>query len=107
MANQYMGRRQAYAPAYASIAQQGPDPLAIAGVGKMGIGGIQPMDPTGPFFGSFPAYEAATQQANLAAQTTLGDRITALQTAAERLNTMFGEEKDPLYPPKKDLLYST
>ena len=107
MAEQRLGRKMAYAPSYASMAQQAPDPLAITGLGKMGIGGIQPMAPTGPFFGSFPASAAATQQANLAAQTTLGDRITALQTAAERLNTMFGEEKDPLYPPKKDLLYST
>ena len=77
--------RMSYAPSYASIAASGSvDPLSLSNVGKMGIGNIEPMDPTGAFFGSFPAM---AQDANLAAyqkQPTTIQTLTALGQAAQQ-----------------------
>ena len=85
MAHQFVGRQQAYAPAYASIAgASSPDPLAVSNVGRMGIGEIQPMDPTGPFFSSFPAMEQQTQLAGWQGRKTLADKTTALEAARLR-----------------------
>ena len=86
MAHQFVGRQQAYAPVYASIAgASSPDPLAISNVGRMGIEDIQPMDPTGPFFSSFPAMEQQTQLAGWQGKKSLGDKTTALQLFMDEL----------------------
>ena len=86
MAHQFVGRQQAYAPVYASIAgASSPDPLTISNVGRMGIEDIQPMDPTGPFFSSFPAMEQQTQLAGWQGKKSLGDKTTALQLFMDEL----------------------
>lgn len=100
MAHQTLGRRQAYAPSYASIANMGsPDPLAVTNVGKMGIGEIQPMDPTGPFFASFPARDQDALMAAYDSQKSVGDKITALQQLAETASGVYDRRRkdDPLY----------
>ena len=72
--------RMSYAPSYASIAASGSaDPLSLSNVGKMGIGNIEPMDPTGAFFGSFPAMEYDTNLAAYQKQPTTIQTLTALQ----------------------------
>ena len=91
MAHQTLGRRQAYAPSYASIANMGsPDPLAVTNVGKMGIGEIQPMDPTGPFFSSFPARDQDALMAAYDSQKSLGDKTTAFETAFDKIAGVYG-----------------
>ena len=86
MAHQFVGRQQAYAPVYASIAgASSPAPLTISNVGRMGIEDIQPMDPTGPFFSSFPAMEQQTQLAGWQGRKTLADKTTALEAAIDKL----------------------
>jgi len=76
--------RMSYAPSYASIAASGSaDPLSLSNVGKMGIGNIEPMDPTGAFFGSFPAMEYDTALAAYQKQPTNIQYATALQQAIQ------------------------
>ena len=71
--------RMSYAPSYASIAASGSaDPLSLSNVGKMGIGNIEPMDPTGAFFGSFPAMEYDTNLAAYQREPTQMQKVTAL-----------------------------
>ena len=77
--------RMSYAPSYASIAASGSaDPLSLSNVGKMGIGNIEPMDPTGAFFGSFPAMEYDTNLAAYQKQPTTIQTLTALGQAAQQ-----------------------
>ncbi len=77
--------RMSYAPSYASIAASGSaDPLSLSNVGKMGIGNIEPMDPTGAFFGSFPAMEYDTNLAAYQRQPTTIQTLTALGQAAQQ-----------------------
>tara|TARA_R110000787_G_scaffold69863_1_gene155308 strand:+ start:305 stop:1675 length:1371 start_codon:yes stop_codon:yes gene_type:complete len=72
--------RMSYAPSYASIAASGSvDPLSLSNVGKMGIGNIEPMDPTGAFFSSFPAMEYDTALAAYQKEPTQMQKVTALQ----------------------------
>ena len=78
--------RMSYAPSYASIAASGSaDPLSLSNVGKMGIGNIEPMDPTGAFFGSFPAMEYDTNLAAYQKQPTTTQKVTALQQSINNL----------------------
>ena len=77
--------RMSYAPSYASIAASGSAaPLSLSNVGKMGIGNIEPMDPTGAFFGSFPAMEYDTNLAAYQKQPPTIQTLTALGQAAQQ-----------------------
>lgn len=88
-ATRYVAGERAYAPSYASIAASGSvDPLSLSNVGKMGIGSIEPMDPTGAFFSSFPAREDDALMAAWNAQPSLQDRVTALQAASDALQNI-------------------
>ena len=84
MAHQFVGRKQAYQPQLFEMSR-GADPLAISNVGRMPVGSIQPMDPTGPFFSSFPAMEQQTQLAGWQGRKTLADKTTALEAAIDKL----------------------
>jgi hypothetical protein len=57
------------------------DPLSLSNVGKMGIGNIEPMDPTGAFFGSFPAMKQDTNLAAYQREPTTIQTLTALGQA--------------------------
>jgi len=59
------------------------DPLSLSNVGKMGIGNIEPMDPTGAFFSSFPAMAQDTALAAFQRQPTTMQTLTALGQAAQ------------------------
>jgi hypothetical protein len=88
-ATRYVAGERAYAPSYASIAASGSvDPLSLSNVGKMGIGNIEPMDPTGAFFSSFPAREDDALMAAWGAQPSMQDRVTAFQAASDEFQNI-------------------
>lgn len=68
------------------------DPLSLSNVGKMGIGNIEPMDPTGAFFSSFPAREDDALMAAWGAQPSMQDRVTAFQAASDGFQNI-GEKR--------------
>jgi hypothetical protein len=80
-----------FAPGYASVAALGSvDPLSLSNVGKMGIGNIEPMDPTGAFFSSFPAMEHDT---NLAAQQRQPTNIQYATALEQTINNLLQNRK--------------
>jgi hypothetical protein len=83
--------RMSFAPGYASVAALGSvDPLSLSNVGKMGIGNIEPMDPTGAFFSSFPAMEHDT---NLAAQQRQPTNIQYATALEQTINNLLQNRK--------------